>query len=39
MERQIAMMPKERREEMEWRAGRFSQRTIDELCNRIFGGD
>ncbi len=39
MERQIAVMPKERREEIEWQAGRFSQRTIDELCNRIFGGN
>ena len=39
MERQIAMMPKARREEMEWQAGRFSQQTIDELCNRFFGGE
>ena len=38
MERQIAMMPKERREAIEWRAGRFSQQTIDELCNRLSGG-
>lgn len=39
MERQIRTMPKERREEMEWQAGRFSQQTIDELCNRFFGGE
>jgi len=39
MERQIRTMPRERREAMEWQAGRFSQQTIDELCNRIFDGD
>ena len=39
MERQIRTMPKERREEMEWQAGRFSQQTIDDLCNRFFDGE
>ncbi len=36
--KQAARMPKERREELEWQEGRFSQQTIDELCNCFFGG-
>ena len=38
-EKQACTVPKELREAREWREGKFSQRTIDELCNRIFSGD
>ena len=30
-----ALMPKAHREEIEWRAGRFSQQTLDDLCNSL----
>jgi uncharacterized protein (DUF3820 family) len=38
-EKQACTVPKELREAREWREGKFSQQTIDEVCNRFFGGD
>ena len=35
--KQAVIIPKERREEIEWREGKFSQQTIDELFNCFFG--
>ena len=37
--KQAVIVPKVRREEIEWQEGRFSQQTIDELFNCFFDGE